>query len=332
MKLSTTLLMVSLATAVACDTTVDRTLDPPVNSDDSADMSTARAATPGTYKLVRRGSEKCLDVNANNNADGTKIHQWTCNGTGAQSFQVEDLGNQRFRLVKSGTNKCVDVASAGTANGTAVQLWTCNGTGAQIFRLEDRNDGTFRLRNTNSDKCVDVASSSSADGATIRIWTCSSTSDAQRWRLVPVDDGGGDGGDDGGGDDGELDWQLANLTNFTSYPEPGSDECEDFSGCQWAGQFAFVNGQQPESWVAAHNIAAVHSRDADEYALKTLRLRHDGRTIDVTVYDMCADRDCNGCCTQNASETGFLIDIESYTMQRFGFGHGIVEWACLDCN
>lgn len=328
MKLSSILLLASLATFVACSADVTDSHEPTFDPADGVDRSTARAAVPGTYKLVRRGSEKCLDVNANNNADGTKIHQWTCNGTGAQSFQVEDLGNQRYRIVKSGTNKCVDVAGAGTSNGTAVQLWTCNGTGAQIFRIEDRGDGTNRLRNTNSDKCVDVASSSSADGATIRIWSCSSSSDAQRWRLVPLDDDGG-GGDD---DDDELDWQLANLTNYTSYPEPGSEECEDFSGCEWAGQFAFVDGQQTEEWVAAHNIAAVHEDDAGRYALKTLRLRHNGRTIDVTVYDMCADRDCDGCCTQNASQTGFLIDIESYTMERFGYGHGLVEWACLDCD
>jgi hypothetical protein len=129
-------------------------------------------------------------------------------------------------------------------------------------------------------------------------------------------------------------WRRANLTNFTSYPEPGSDECENFNGCTWAGYFAFVNGKQPESWVMANNIAAVHSKDANQYKLKTLRLRQGSRTIDVKVYDMCADSDCNGCCTQNANAggIGFLIDIEKYTMQRFGSGSGVVEWMCLDCN
>jgi hypothetical protein len=134
-------------------------------------------------------------------------------------------------------------------------------------------------------------------------------------------------------DDGNLVFQRANLTNFTSYPEPGSDECEDFSGCEYEGRFAFVDGQQSEAWVRDHNIVAVHSRNADEYALKTLRVRSDdGNTIDVTVYDMCSDSDCSGCCTRNARETGFLIDMESYTADRFGLGDGIVEFACLDCD
>ena len=128
------------------------------------------------------------------------------------------------------------------------------------------------------------------------------------------------------------DWQLANLTWFTSYPDPGSEECTEYNGCQWAGYFAFIDGQRSEQWVASHNIAAVHSAHGSAYALKTLRLRQDGREIDVTVYDVCSDSDCSGCCTANMSDTGFLIDLESYTMERFGSGWGIVEWRCLDCD
>jgi hypothetical protein len=130
----------------------------------------------------------------------------------------------------------------------------------------------------------------------------------------------------------ELTWKQANLTNFTSYPEPGSDECQNYNGCLWEGMFAFVNGKQTEEWVMMHNIVAVHSKDADAYGLKKLRLRQGGNEIDVTVYDECSDNDCNGCCTQNSAETGFLIDIEKYTMERFGSGEGIVDFACLDCN
>jgi hypothetical protein len=127
-------------------------------------------------------------------------------------------------------------------------------------------------------------------------------------------------------------WRRANLTNFTSYPDPNSDECINYNGCLWAGQFAFVDGKQSESWVQSHNIIAVHSKDADMYKLKTLRIRQGTLQIDAKVYDMCADSDCNGCCTENCRETGFLIDIEKYTMQRFGSGSGIVEWMCIDCQ
>ena len=112
-------------------------------------------------------------------------------------------------------------------------------------------------------------------------------------------------------------WNKANLTWYTSWPEPGSEECED----------------QTEEWVSEHNIIAIHEKDWDTYKLKTFRLRKNGHTIDAVVYDMCSDSDCDGCCTENAGKVGFLIDIESYTKARFNnYGSGTVEWTCLDCE
>jgi hypothetical protein len=142
---------------------------------------------------------------------------------------------------------------------------------------------------------------------------------------------GADGGTAGGGDP-VSEWKTANLTNYESYPDPNSEECVEFNGCTWAGMFAALDGKQTEQWVMEHNIIAVHQKDFDTYELKTLRLRMGDKEIDAVVYDMCADSDCDGCCTENSAETGFLIDIEKYTMQRFGAGDGIVEWACIDCD
>jgi hypothetical protein len=137
-----------------------------------------------------------------------------------------------------------------------------------------------------------------------------------------------------------LAWKLkkagtsrkANLTWFESYPDPGSEECIQYNGCTWAGQFAALSGKQPESWVKANNICAVHERDFAKYKLKTLRLVQGAKTIDVKVYDECSDSDCDGCCTKNASQTGFLIDVEKYTAERFGTRDGVVEWTCIDCT
>lgn len=145
--------------------------------------------------------------------------------------------------------------------------------------------------------------------------------------------GEGEGGSAGGAGGPEEVWNQASLTWFESYPDPGSPECVEFNGCTWAGQFAALDGKQSEQWVKDHNIAAIHSKDFETYKLKTLRLRKDGHEIDVTVYDMCADSDCSGCCTENAKPSGFLIDVEKYTAERFGVEiDGQVEWRCLDCN
>ncbi len=157
--------------------------------------------------------------------------------------------------------------------------------------------------------------------------------------------------DDPPPDDEDLVWHQANMTHYTSYPDccdsngdisqecqdnpnaNGCDECVNYNGCTWAGMFAGLDGQQSRQWVMDHNIAAIHEDDFGTYGGKTFRLRQGEHQIDVTIYDMCGDSDCDGCCTENASQNGydFLIDLEDYTMERFGGSDGTVEWACLDC-
>lgn len=298
-----------------------------VDEDLVTETGAAELTVPGEpTALVRQGSGKCLDVNGGGRTNGTKIQQWSCNGSAAQSFTLEDRGSGNYRLRNPSSDKCLDVKNGGTANGTKIQLYTCSTSGNQQFKPQELAGGFVRLRHTGSNTCVDVNGASSALGAQVQIWTCNNSA-AQAWRFgtsapPPPPPPPGD----------DLEWRSANLTNFTSYPEPGSDECENYNGCMWAGYFAFVEGRQSESWVMQHNISAVHSRDASQYALKTLRIKQGSHQLDVTVYDMCSDSDCDGCCTRNASETGFLVDIEKYTMERFGSGDGIVQWACLDCN
>lgn len=131
-------------------------------------------------------------------------------------------------------------------------------------------------------------------------------------------------------------WNKAYLTWYISWPDPGSEECVVYNGCEWAGYFAGLPDQQTEEWVSEHNIISIHEKDWGKYKLKTFRLRQNGRTIDATVYDKCADSDCEGCCTKNAGELGFLIDIESYTCERLSGTKdgcdGVIEWTCLDCE
>ncbi|MBO4713669.1 MAG: hypothetical protein J5615_07250 [Fibrobacter sp.] len=131
-------------------------------------------------------------------------------------------------------------------------------------------------------------------------------------------------------------WNKAYLTWYISWPDPGSEECVKYNGCEWAGYFAGINGQQTEQWVSEHNIISIHEKDWGKYRGKTFRLRQNDKSIDAVVYDKCADSDCDGCCTQNAGNLGFLIDVESYTCERLTGSKegcdGIVEWTCLDCE
>ncbi|MGC4089011.1 MAG: hypothetical protein QM756_14140 [Polyangiaceae bacterium] len=129
-------------------------------------------------------------------------------------------------------------------------------------------------------------------------------------------------------DAANLTWRSANKTNYTSYPDPGSEECVKYNGCTWAGQFAACDGVKPEAWVAAHDIVAAFP-DFASLELHELCLRKGDKKIVVTVLDTCGDSDCDGCCTQNQGSAAQLIDIESYTDARWGVADGPIEWADL---
>jgi hypothetical protein len=132
-----------------------------------------------------------------------------------------------------------------------------------------------------------------------------------------------------------LVWHSANKTNFTSYPDPGSEECIKYNGCAYEGQFAACSKTESKSWVSSHNIVSVFpnltrsSNGIGALALHDLCLKAGTKTIVVTVLDECADSDCSGCCTQNKGSAEELIDIESFTDARWGVPDGRIEWADL---
>jgi hypothetical protein len=286
------------------------------------------------YVLRSASSKKCLDVQGGSTADGAALQQWDCHQRPNQQFRLRSAGGGSFELVAQHSDKCLEVAGEATGDGAAVDQWKCGRGDHQRWRITAGSGGRQQLQAVHSERCLEVAGGSGAKGAALEQRACASR-DSQQFLFTQVtDDGQTDpppSGPPAGNPGSGLTWRKANLTWFESYPDPGSEECIEFNGCTWAGQFAFAGKQSP-SWVMSHNIAAVHSKDANTYKLKTLRLRQGSKQIDVTVYDMCADSDCSGCCTQNSRSTGFLIDVEKYTAQRFGTREGIVEWACLDCK
>jgi hypothetical protein len=159
--------------------------------------------------------------------------------------------------------------------------------------------------------------------------------------------GGGNGGTGGGGGTGVLVYKTAQLTGYESYPrccpdspvyDPGAptDECTDFSGCKYMGDFAAI-GYQTFDYVKSHDLVAFYD-DSDptgsnfdqRYGGKTIHLRWEGKTFDAIIADTCGNQDCNNCCSRN-SKHGFLVDMEFWTAERELGGYdnsiGTIEFA-----
>jgi len=152
-------------------------------------MAAAKATQPGalpdgTYVITSAFSGKCVDIAAASTSNGAQVQQYQCNGTGAQTFKVTNMGAGWYRLVNTHSGKAIDIDSASTADGAKVQQYTDNGTGAQRFSIKPGADATtFVLTNENSGKCLDVAGWSTNDGGKIQQWHCTGNVN-QAWRFT----------------------------------------------------------------------------------------------------------------------------------------------------
>ena len=113
------------------------------------------------------------------------------------------------------------------------------------------------------------ASPESSDTATDTDVESSSTASANSGKTVPSSSSPKTSSSAKSSAAADTVWNKANLTWYTSWPDPGSEECIEYNGCTWAGYFAGLENQQTEEWVREHNIIAVHEKDWGKYKLKT---------------------------------------------------------------
>jgi hypothetical protein len=85
----------------------------------------------GTYKLVARHSAKCLDVNGASTADGVQMQQWTCNGTGAQSFTISSASPVATQTAPPPPTPTTPPSTGGSAR-SAPYVDISLGTGSQV--------------------------------------------------------------------------------------------------------------------------------------------------------------------------------------------------------
>ncbi|HEX8113091.1 MAG TPA: hypothetical protein VF516_35415 [Kofleriaceae bacterium] len=145
-------------------------------------------------------------------------------------------------------------------------------------------------------------------------------------------------------------WHTAQLTTYTSYPRcckgspaydphASKEECEDYSGCKYQGEFAAI-GKKSFEWVKDNAVVAFYD-NADKqgrefnkkYGGKKIRLRKNGKEFTAVIADTCGNSDCDDCCIKN-SKGGFLVDMEFWTAQRNIGGankaEGTIEFQILD--
>jgi beta-glucanase (GH16 family) len=125
----------------------------------------------GAVPLSIDNDQLCLDDHASSTANLNEVDVYTCNGTGAQSWDVESDGT-----IVSALGGCLDVLHSGTASGTTVDFYQCNGTGAQQWQAGA--DGS--LVNPESGLCLTDPGASTTSPTQLVISACAGAAD-QDW-------------------------------------------------------------------------------------------------------------------------------------------------------
>lgn len=142
----------------------------------------------GRYKITAKHSGKCLDLPNSSLSNGTQLQQYSCNGTGAQQFDVYYVGGSKYEIRNVTSGKCIEANNGWTGNGTNIQQWDCNQTNAQRWYLSGtgETDGNLQFKSAlDSGKVWDVTGGSTSNGAGIQLWSNTGVNQ-QKWYLEPV--------------------------------------------------------------------------------------------------------------------------------------------------
>ena len=127
---------------------------------------------------------------------------------------------------------------------------------------------------------------------------------------------------------------TASFTYYESYPrccpdnpnydsKAPKDECDDYSGCKYSGDFEAID-HQSLSYVKSNNLVSFFdnsnssgSNFMKNYGGRQIKLTKGSVSFTALIADTCANKDCsNNCCSKNSQPTGYLLDMEYYTVLR----------------
>lgn len=124
---------------------------------------------------------------------------------------------------------------------------------------------------------------------------------------------------------------IASFTYYESYapccpenenydPDALTEECDKYSACDYTGDFEAI-GHQTYDYVRSHNLVAFfdssdpHGNLFDQrYAGKNITLWVGDVEVTAIIADTCANSDCGNCCSKNARPSGYLVDMEYWTV------------------
>lgn len=119
--------------------------------------------TGGTMKGY---ASKCVDDYRSGTANGTKVDQYSCNGTNAQNWWLEPDGTVRNHA--AGPTGCLDDTAWG-GQGKGQEIYNCVGQANQTWTYQS---STGHLVNDHNGLCLNDPGYSTSNGTQLILWAC----------------------------------------------------------------------------------------------------------------------------------------------------------------
>ena len=127
-------------------------------------------------------SNLVFDVPGASTANSARIQLYAANGTNAQKFRFQQIGNGTYNIVNVNSGKVLDVYGASASNGAVLQQYDSNGTVAQQWTVRDYGDGKISLMSVNANKAIDVPGANYSSNVALQLYSPNDTA-AQQWII-----------------------------------------------------------------------------------------------------------------------------------------------------
>ena len=138
------------------------------------------------YYLINKNSSKFLEVAGGDN--GGKVQQNSRNGTQAQEWLLEDVGNDYYYIINKKSGKVLNVAGGRTEDRANVIEYDRKNEDNSKWKLEDAGDGyVYILGKQNNEFAVEVPNAWTHDEANIQMYRKNLAADCQKWQFVDAE-------------------------------------------------------------------------------------------------------------------------------------------------
>lgn len=127
-------------------------------------------------------SNLVFDVPGASTANSARIQLYAANGTNAQKFRFQQIGNGTYNIVNVNSGKVLDVYGASASNGAVLQQYDSNGTVAQQWTVLNYGDGKISLMSVNANKAIDVPGANYSSNVALQLYSPNDTA-AQQWII-----------------------------------------------------------------------------------------------------------------------------------------------------